>query len=493
MTTKQPLSTFEVDKAGLAKLLERRGGKAFAIAELIQNAWDEDVTTVTVDLAANNGRNRYELTVEDDCPTGFADLSHAYTLFAESAKKADPTKRGRFNLGEKFVIAICEHASIETTTGTVTFDGDGRRHGRAVRERGSRFRGTLRMTAAEATEALRLVRTLIPPADVTTVVNGEPLEQRTPHTTFRASLQTEWADEDGNLHRNHRQTDVQLHAVRDGERASIYEMGIPVVETGDEWHVNVMQKVPLNMDRDNVTPAYLRAVRAEVLNHAVDLLPDDSAGHAWVTAALSDERITAEAINATLDARYGEKRVVHDPSDPESNKRAVAAGYAVIPPRSLPRGLSARAREMGVLERAGAVTPSPRPYADGETARETEPPERWTPEMRATVDYAVALGERLLGRTVDVEIVNDPNCWTFSATYRPGHLEFNLRTLGRRWFTGPTETVNALLIHEFAHEYSSDHLSDGFHDACCKLGARLAALALSDPGFFADWRAEVSA
>jgi hypothetical protein len=30
---------FDVDKQGLAKLLERRG-KAFAIMELIQNAWD---------------------------------------------------------------------------------------------------------------------------------------------------------------------------------------------------------------------------------------------------------------------------------------------------------------------------------------------------------------------------------------------------------------------------------------------------------------------
>jgi len=31
---------FEVDKQGLAKILERRG-KEFALFELVQNAWDE--------------------------------------------------------------------------------------------------------------------------------------------------------------------------------------------------------------------------------------------------------------------------------------------------------------------------------------------------------------------------------------------------------------------------------------------------------------------
>jgi hypothetical protein len=39
------LPAFVVDKKGLAKLLERKG-KSFAIVELIQNAWDEDTTTV---------------------------------------------------------------------------------------------------------------------------------------------------------------------------------------------------------------------------------------------------------------------------------------------------------------------------------------------------------------------------------------------------------------------------------------------------------------
>lgn len=43
------MNWFNVDKHGLAKLLERRG-KEFILFELIQNALDEDVTEVRASL-----------------------------------------------------------------------------------------------------------------------------------------------------------------------------------------------------------------------------------------------------------------------------------------------------------------------------------------------------------------------------------------------------------------------------------------------------------
>ena len=85
---------FEVDKQGLAKILQRKG-KQFALFELIQNCWDEPgVNRVSASLEYQ-GRNKTRLVVEDDAPEGFKDLSHAFTLFAESAKKANPRQRGR--------------------------------------------------------------------------------------------------------------------------------------------------------------------------------------------------------------------------------------------------------------------------------------------------------------------------------------------------------------------------------------------------------------
>src|ERR1700730_6804451 len=107
---------FEIDKEGLRKTLERRG-KAFAVFELVQNAWDEDGTTeVSVTLTPPE-HGKSVLTVTDDAPQGYRDLAESYTMFGESYKKADPEKRRRFDVGDKCVLALCDEASITTTTG----------------------------------------------------------------------------------------------------------------------------------------------------------------------------------------------------------------------------------------------------------------------------------------------------------------------------------------------------------------------------------------
>ena len=95
------------------------------------------------------------LRVEDDSPDGFQELHHAYTIFAESYKKTNPEKRGRFNLGEKLVLSICESATISTTTGTVEFLADGRRtvSTRRKRPQGSVFGGRLHLTREQVGEA----------------------------------------------------------------------------------------------------------------------------------------------------------------------------------------------------------------------------------------------------------------------------------------------------------------------------------------------------
>src|ERR1700726_596538 len=112
---------FSVDKSGLGKQAEEHG-KGRLIGELIQNALDEvGVTQIAVTLTLVPGRPLADLTVEDDSPEGFKDLSHAYTLFAESYKRSNPEQRGQYNFGEKLVLAVCEEASISTTTGTVIF------------------------------------------------------------------------------------------------------------------------------------------------------------------------------------------------------------------------------------------------------------------------------------------------------------------------------------------------------------------------------------
>src|ERR1700682_4502889 len=101
---------FDVDRVGLGEQAEQHA-KGRLIGELAQNALDEaGVTQIAVTLALVPGRPLADLTVEDDSPEGFRDLSHAYTLFAASYKRDNPEQRGQFNIGEKMVLAVCESA-----------------------------------------------------------------------------------------------------------------------------------------------------------------------------------------------------------------------------------------------------------------------------------------------------------------------------------------------------------------------------------------------
>jgi hypothetical protein len=327
---KRILGWFDVDKIGLSKLVQLRA-KALLIFELVQNAWDQRVTRVDVEFRRIPNQSAAIIAVTDDDPNGFQDLRHAFTLFAESPKNSDPEKRGRFNIGEKLVLAACNCGRITTTTGSVEFLPDGsRRTLRKARDVGSEFYGELRVTRDEYREAIEGLRMLIPPEGVATYVNGDLLPNRIPVRVFQATLPTVVADADGILKRTRRRTSIRVFDPRPGEPPSVYEIGIPVVETGDRWHVDIGQKVPLNMDRDNVQPSYLRELRTLVLNEMHADLREGDATSSWVHDALGGPDTTDEAVTAVIQARFGAHCVSYDPSDAEANSRAVAAGFTLV-------------------------------------------------------------------------------------------------------------------------------------------------------------------
>lgn len=483
------LPAFEVDREGLAKILARRGIE-FAVLELLQNALDEETTTITVSLRQLEGRRgRYMLRVIDDCPEGFKDLSHAYTLFAESAKTKNPEQRGRFNLGEKLVIAVCEEASIETTTGCVVFEGKTRHHVRRRRERGSEFSGILKLSPEEYKRVCRAVRSVLmpPQVDVRFHTNESEvlLDPREPVVVVEETLPTEIADADGYLRATARKTQVEIHEPREGEIAMLYEMGIPVVETGDRFHVNVLQKVPLNADRDNVTPSYLRQLRTVVLNATHGMLSAEDAKATWVTTALQDEDVAPEAVQQVMTARYGEKRVIFDPTDPEGTKIAVSKGYTVIHGGSLPLAAWDNIRKTGAALPAGQVTPSPRVFSPDGKPLKTLGDDEMTDDQRSQVDFCQRLHARLIGGYLHVTIANDIK-WPFGACYGRNSLTLNLGRLGHNWFEAPAHDprVLKLLLHEFAHAKVSDHLSHEFHEEVAVLGARAVEAALATPDLF---------
>ncbi len=464
--------TFEVSKEGLAKLLDRRG-KEFIMYELMQNALDENSQAIDIGLHYERGKGR--LFCIDDNPEGFSDLSHAYTLFAESNKKSDPTKRGRFNLGEKLVIAVADSLTIRTTKGTVYFTAQGRRHSDVKQASGTTVEAVLSVSQRDVDTMILAARKVIVPEGKSVMVNGVLIRPRTPFVTFTDTLPTEIADADGYLKPTSRKTEIRVYEPLDGETPTLYEMGIPVVETGDAWHVDIQQKVPLNADRDNVRPAYLQRVRALVANATAERMSPEVATQRWVGEALANDAISSEAVNEIITARFGEKRVIADPSDPEGTKRAVAEGYTVIPPRAFSKEQWANIRTAGAALPAGQVTPSPKPYE--ENGREPNVIERakWTPAVLNFERLALDVAKVTLSRRIELKVVGETT-WPFAATYGPsGELTVNFNRLGREWFNpGNQQAHIELLLHEFSHETVSDHLSSQFADTVARLGARLA-------------------
>ncbi len=480
--TKKKLSGqpwFVVDKEGLRKTLARKG-KAFAIFELVQNAYDEDATEVSVTLTQpQDGRSM--LTCVDDASKGYRDLSTAHTMFAESTKKSDPTKRGRFNVGDKYVLALCDEAKITSTSGRVIFDRDGTRSRDSKRTKtGSEFRGELPLTQEEFGEMAAQVKLLLPP--IPTFFNGVEIPTRPILHDFQVTLPTEVADDNGVCRSRHRETSIRLYSLRQGEKPMLYEKGIPVVEIDGKWHVDVQQKIPLNIERDNVTPSYLKAVFAAVLNERKDFLTEEDAAAAWVAVGLADTRISDDAVKVIVQKRFGTKAVIYDRKDKGSNKECTSKDYTVVPIGSMSKEEWRNVKRAGAMKMAGEVCPTDH---ENQVPDKTLGHDELTPIQSQYERLIQTLAPLMIGQPMAVKFIEDEDIPYEGCTrWKPGEflMEVNLA------FHDPNDWHQnyELLIHEFAHHavQSNDHLVNVFYDTVTEMGAKLTRLALNHPTLF---------
>lgn len=461
---------FEVDRRGLAEIAKRRG-MDFIITEPIQNAWDEDVREVRVNLVPVPGKAQARLVVEDDSPDGFRDLADSFMMFRSSYKLDNPQQRGRFNVGEKLLLAVAEEARIISTKGSVIFDSGGRRTGRKRTTAGTWLEATLRMTREELAKALALTAKLIPPAGIVTIINGQPLPERQCTVKVERSLDTEVRGEEGGFKYTRRLTAVRIYPTRDGEEPMLYEMGIPIDKLACPWHVEVMQKVPLSVDRGSVRYGYREEVERIAAEAMASLMDEEQSREGWVSHALG--RIEDDdAVRTIVTKRFG-KAVVFDPSAPESNKLALDAGFTVVKGGELPRSA------WDAVRRAEALTPAGRLFPDGKvkTSPDGLPPvpyDEWTKEMKNAARYAEAFAAHVLGHERYGVVFYDGPQLGFAGACMPGRLAFNIGDPGVRAAVNNRDTLafDQLLIHECAHEKVGDHLTHDFHRECCRIGAK---------------------
>lgn len=469
---------FEIDPEGLKSL--NCGREPWdLIKELIQNAWDETpfATECRVTTRGTEGGSATVVTVEDN-GSGFADIRHSYTLMSNTPKRSEPTKRGRFNRGEKDVISVAKEATIETTGTTVRFLPDETRE----QEPNERLRGTLVKLTMPWNEAERVgmvnkLRALRPPPACQTIVDGDIVNANPAEAVRQAQLETVMQERnDGPLKNVKRNARIEITNPHDiSGRTRIYEMGIPIQEIDCPWDVDVQIKVPLDEKRDNVKPKYLKKIYAEVLNAVYYMTSEEQFSEAWVKSAIEHPHISREAVRATLKGRYREEKAVFATMDQDACQRARRAGYAVIDKGSLSKQeIKAFQEHCGVVDADVRFPTPPQPQNDYEAEEGTALAEfaEWAREIgkqcsvNATVRFFNEPGN---DRTADCQ----------ASTLNPT-LRFNEGTLEQDFFKGPYGRPEQyrLIIHELGHALTEG--PSGGHDelwgeGVAKAGALIAA------------------
>lgn len=464
---------FEVDKKGL-QALQAGKSKTFIIRELVQNAFDENIRKCEVFINWNS--SDVSIRVVDDNPEGFQYLSHAYTLYADTYKRKDVKKRGRFNLGEKEVLSICDYAEISTTKGTIVFDNEGRKHLKSKFKNGSQVYLNVKMLKTEYNELIEYAKSILVPEGVEYFVNDELVDFKTWFRTTEGKLKTEILDENGIFKPTRRNTRIHIH--KDVEKPILYEMGIPVCDIDCDYSLDVQQKIPLSTDRTKVQVSYLKELYALVLNDTYDEVTEDTSSNNWIRTAVTSDNIESEAVRKVVKERYGDKVVVASPGDPNSVDEAITRGYRVI------RGSEMSAEEWKNVRRNNVIESSSSAFG----ATPTDDWEQVKPDknMLRVEDFIDRVANRLLGIQVKIRYIKS-NSVSHRASYGGKTITFNLTRLPSDFFKLEKDMVSSsllgLIMHELAHERGM-HYEHAYHECLTHMGSRLTFIMRDEPNFF---------
>lgn len=283
------------------------------VKELVQNALDSlppEGGMVRLDMMAA-GENTLIRCADDGC--GMDDLLLIRTVFWTS-KKDSHLRRGRMGRGFKEMLCLALEAEVASKGGTLRFlKQDGQpimnlQHdsGEGAGAPGTSVTMTMPWNAAECLPTLEgYFARFILPANVRFVVNGRTVKARQPEQQVETTLTTE-AFVAARWQKPQRRTTLELVRCLDGEEASIYEMGIPVcsVEWDQPYHVNVLQRVPMNPNRDAVMSGYPAKIHKACLEALLPDLEPEQARAAWVGEAA--KALAPETQDVVLQKAFGE-------------------------------------------------------------------------------------------------------------------------------------------------------------------------------------------
>ena len=288
------------------------------VKELVQNALDaigRKRGTVELTLAPNSTPKTLVVTCRDN-GCGMENLRDIRTVFYTS-KTDSHLNRGRMGRGFKEMLCLAQKAVVASRGRRIEFAvEDGKRITRDVAEAGVGVLGMLVSMQMPWPQELigqleAYFRTFLPPENVQLVVNGTAINARSPAHQLHAALPTELF-EAGRWVRPVRSTGVKLVPVREGEggeggeEPTVYELGIPVcpVDWSVPYHVDVLQRVPMNPCRDAVASGYLQKLHKVCLPVLLPEMEGEQVREDWVGAAVA--HCPDEVQKETIRKAFGE-------------------------------------------------------------------------------------------------------------------------------------------------------------------------------------------
>jgi hypothetical protein len=341
----------EISTAGFASLNNARPPEHL-VKELVQNSFDAiGSATGRVDLTYAYTGSAFTVACRDT-GDGMLDLD-AIRIVYLTFKKDSHLKRGRFGRGFKEVLSVAQSASVVSGLKELHFVvEEGRQVTRPI-ARESNMSGTLVTMqlpwGAEVVDDFDVYFSrFIVPANITFTLNGRALPHRLSKYQIEANLTTEVYHADSSSWRKpRRKSSIDLIPVKPGEEPTLYELGIPVASA--EWslpfHVNVLQRVPMNPNRDALASGYCKSVHSAALPVLIPDLSTEQTTADWVgTAAIACDAAVQREV---LTKAFGDHAVR---SVPKMNKRdfdddAARTGAVVIKTSLLSGGFREMARE----------------------------------------------------------------------------------------------------------------------------------------------------
>jgi hypothetical protein len=454
------------------------------VRELVQNSLDEDgVTQLDISVAYHGPRKGTTVLVRDNASAGVKDMKMLFTLWL-SDKEDSHLKRGRMGRGFKELVSVADQTVIRTSNqDALLFKRNmGGRWERKVRaklgrtEVGTEVRAYVRgWGEKDSKKIVTFLKRVRAPSTIRMTVNGEHVAPFFAAESYQMPLETviyETENSERKARERRKVCTVECFRPVAGEKAFIYEMGIPVEACDGPVSIDVGQRVILRERRDTVTDAYRRSLLAEVLNARIDKLSDaDLRDNAVLTACADSGPLSSSAIRRIVKVWTDGKPFA---ATPQAFSQATGQHIECVNLRALPESIR-------YLVKYNAENVN-----DVMTSRRSEFCPPISPLNQEQTRFValwtwIAAG---IGKACTVSLRSGKPSAMASYAREEKLLSVYAEVVGKRFIAKPLGAEQlGVLIHECAHwrrEPGADEHGGGFHADTDDVGGLVAAFLLEN-------------